>query len=46
MVFFKKHLFNSFGFIGLTNLSRTSRNQEIFATKAQRHEGFQFIIIS
>jgi hypothetical protein len=23
-----------------------SRNQEIFATKAQRHEGFYFVILS
>ena len=27
-------------------LTRTSRNQEIFATKAQRHEGFYFVILS
>jgi len=28
------------------HLTRTGRNQEIFATKAQRHKGFYFVILS
>ncbi len=36
---------NKISLVNIT-LTRTSRNQEIFATKAQRHEGFYFVILS